>query len=193
MNTLSDNETRLLLSMVDKSAAAVAPDEHADAFEDFADIVRETRTVPGFDPADGDEAAAGMLDVDIYLGVGLALLGQIGLQVLSSMTDLAVRRGVRNVVDLTRRLFRRGPAAGSAVATTGPADGEATTADGEVVLDGEAAAVVDAVSRAVLVQIGGQVPVTPEQIRVIVTIQLRAIAESDIAESDGEPAAPGRP
>src|SRR5262245_14567738 len=107
MKALSEGDLSLLLTMVDRSGRELAPDEHESVFADYAAIALATGTVPGLDTDGRDDSAAGMLDVDIYLGIGLALLGQIGVKVLNTLTDMAVQRGAHSTVDLVGRLFRR--------------------------------------------------------------------------------------
>jgi hypothetical protein len=43
---LDDEQAELILAMVDASAAEVAPDEHADSFDDYADLIRHEHVLP---------------------------------------------------------------------------------------------------------------------------------------------------
>jgi len=94
--------------MVDASAAAVAPGEREDAFEDYADQLRHDRVLPGTAARPADGSAAGIADAYIFLGMGLSFLGQLAFNVLSVATDMAVERGIENAVTYLRERFRKG-------------------------------------------------------------------------------------
>ncbi|MFE6774531.1 hypothetical protein [Streptomyces sp. NPDC057702] len=95
-----------VLTMVDASAAVVAPEERDDLFDEFAEDMRESGRVPGEDSAWDDGADADIADAQVFLGIGLTLLGQIAVKVVSVATDMALERGVRDaaryVVGLAR-------------------------------------------------------------------------------------------
>jgi hypothetical protein len=164
---LNDTELRLLRTMVERSAAVVAPEEYEDDFEDYVAVLEATRTPPGLDPRAGGGASAGILDVDIFLGMGLALLGQTGLKVLETIGEMAIERGARNGMDLARRLFRRRSAA-----------------VGEQPTDPDVVAVLDALTQTVRVAVVRELPITTEQLRLVVTIQVQAIADAGAASTE---------
>jgi hypothetical protein len=94
---LTDEQVELVLSMVRASSAVVAPEEHEDAFDEYAALVRAIKEVPGEEPGVGDKSAAGMFDTGLFLGVGLALLGQIALHILKVAADEAIKEGTKGV------------------------------------------------------------------------------------------------
>ncbi|MEV4511779.1 hypothetical protein AB0K00_22750 [Dactylosporangium sp. NPDC049525] len=58
----SGDRIDLVLRMVDASAAVVAPEDRDEDFDEYADVVRRTGWVPGFDPRSADGTAAGMFE-----------------------------------------------------------------------------------------------------------------------------------
>ena len=141
------DELGLLLAMVDRSGRQVAADEHEDVFEEYRAIALSTGSLPGLGAGTRDPAAAGMLDVDVFLGVGLALLGQIGVQVLAKLGEIAVEKSADGIAGFVRaRLKEKSPLA-------------------------------DAVTAQVVVRLG-DLPVTAEQVKVIVLLQLEAVADA---------------
>ena len=103
VRALSPAETELVLAMVDAAARSVAPEEYHDAFEDYASQARAT----GVPPGTGAAGAAGIADAAIFLGMGLALLGHLGMRVLAVATDMAIKKGLADAGSLARRLLRR--------------------------------------------------------------------------------------
>lgn len=95
-----------VLTMVDASAAVVAPDERDDLLAEFAEDLRETGLIPGVDGAWDDDADADIADAQVFLGIGLTLLGQIAVKVISVATDLAVEHGVREAASYVVGLVR---------------------------------------------------------------------------------------
>ena len=113
----------------------------------------------------GDGTSTELVDVDIYLGIGLALLGQVGVRVLGVVADLAIERSTEGLCRAAAKLVRR--RAGSD-ATPEP------TPEGQVLI----------------VQLSDQVtahlPLTAEQARMIVAVQLAALAEQAPPAEPGE-------
>lgn len=107
VRALSPAETELVLAMVDAAARSVAPEEYHDAFEDYASQARATGVPPGTGIAGADRSAAGIADAAIFLGMGLALLGHLGVRVLAVATDMAIKKGMADAGSLARRLLRR--------------------------------------------------------------------------------------
>lgn len=111
-------EVERLLAMVDASARVVAPEEHEDLFEEFAEEFREGGVVPGADPGPVDDADTGIVDTHVFLGIGLTLLGQIAVKVVSVATDMALERGIREATAYVVKLFRGSDATADEAAAT---------------------------------------------------------------------------
>jgi len=93
--------------MVDASARAMAPEEREDAFDEFAELLRRNKAVPGFDLDASDRSRADIVDASVFLGVGLTLLGIIASKVLSVALDMAIKEGLSGALAALRRHFRR--------------------------------------------------------------------------------------
>ncbi|HKT03253.1 MAG TPA: hypothetical protein VJT31_27305 [Rugosimonospora sp.] len=155
---LTEDQVRLVLAMVDASAAVLAPDERDEDFDEYADVVRRTGRVPGFDPKGSDGSAAGMFDASLFLGVGLAFLGQIAMLTLAKVTDMAIEKGLSSAGELVRRVWRaRGPGA------------EPDSVDG----------LVAELTRRTVAAVGSVEEVPAGQVEVIVTLQVRALVGRD--------------
>lgn len=130
-----------VLAMVDASAALVAPEDRDDLFEEFAAEMRETGQVPGEDGAWDDAADADIADAHVFLGIGLTLLAQVAVKVVSAVTDMAVERGIREAATYLRGLVRgeAGDDTAGAEGGTGGGDGDGTGAPGAHRADGRAA------------------------------------------------------
>lgn len=150
--------------MVDAAGQAFAPDEHEDSFTEYAQLLRRNQALPDVDLGGNDEAATDLLDVGIYLGIGLAVLGQVGLRVLSVVADLAIERSAEGISAAAARLFRR-----------------RRGADADPVLEptAQGAAVILRISEQVATQLGPQIPGGSEQAQLIVTVQLQVLADQD--------------
>ncbi|MFC4054633.1 hypothetical protein ACFOY4_33505 [Actinomadura syzygii] len=107
MQRLDDEQVERILAMVDASAAAVAPDERDDSFDDYADLMRTERILPGTESHPVDDSAAGLADALIFLGMGLTFLGHVAFTVLNVATNMAIERGVENAVTYLRKKFRK--------------------------------------------------------------------------------------
>ncbi|WP_344902246.1 hypothetical protein [Actinomadura meridiana] len=107
MQRLDDDQIEQILAMVDASAAAVAPDEREDSFDDYADLMRHEHVLPGTETQPVDPSAAGIADSFIFLGMGLAFLGQVAFNVLNIATDMAIERGVESAAAFLRRKIRK--------------------------------------------------------------------------------------
>lgn len=92
-SVLTDEQVEQVLVMVDAAAAVVAAAEREDSFDEYAALVRRIRRVPGYDPGAGDGSSAGVVDVSLFLGIGLALLGPIAVQTLNAVAAMAGRFG----------------------------------------------------------------------------------------------------
>jgi hypothetical protein len=108
---LTDEQVEQVLVMVDAAAAVVAAAEREDSFEEYAALVRRIRRVPGYDPAAGDGSSAGVVDVSLFLGIGLALLGPIAVQTLNAVVEMVSRFGHRTdteteSAEIVRRVAR---------------------------------------------------------------------------------------
>lgn len=147
--------------MVDVAGRTFARDEHEDSFDDFALIVRRIQSVPDLDAGGTDEASTDLIDIDIYLGIGLALLGQVGVRVLDAVADMAIERSAQAVCHAAAKLFRRKD--DSLV----PESASEPTPDGQ--------AVIARVRELVVTQL----PLTAEQATMIVTVELAVLAEQD--------------
>ncbi|OAA27789.1 hypothetical protein UG55_1007117 [Frankia sp. EI5c] len=170
-------DVRRLLAMVDASGRRFAPEEHEDFFDDYADIVTGNGALPVFDPGRSDDAATGVLDVDVFLGIGLAVLGQIALRVLAALEDLAADGTVSGVTLFARRLFRRGP-----VDPHDPSAGTETDQARDAAT--EAKVTVDVVAGQLTEQVRVALPtalaVDAAQLQLIVTVQIQALADPQV-------------
>ncbi|AQW55615.1 hypothetical protein ACIQPP_07225 [Streptomyces violaceusniger] len=124
MTELDDAAIERILTMVDASARAVAEDEHEELFEEFAEEARARRRVPGAGEFFDDLSGAPAVDTHVYLTIGLSVLGQIAFTVLSTATDMALQRGLRDAVGYLKRCVRGDAATGG----TGTEEGEDSTA-----------------------------------------------------------------
>jgi hypothetical protein len=100
MRELSDDELQQVLFVVAATAPEHAPAEYEDDFEDYRELARELRRLPG-DPLPEDPSAAGLTDVSVFLGIGLVLLGRVALTVVDEAAKAAANRGFKAV----RQLF----------------------------------------------------------------------------------------
>ncbi|MER8158352.1 hypothetical protein [Streptomyces sp. NPDC094472] len=186
MTELDDAAIERILTMVDASARAVAEDEHEELFEEFAEETRARRRVPGAGEFFDDVSGAPAVDTHVYLTIGLSVLGQIAFTVLSTATDMAVQRGLRDAVGYLRRCLRGDAATGG-------------TADGTDTEDEDSAA---GLARRVTVEVMLPAEVDPATVRAVVRIQAEALIRSEPGPDDGpdgdlddgrDPAGPGRP
>ncbi|KAK1185402.1 hypothetical protein B7755_049405 [Streptomyces sp. NBS 14/10] len=152
MQGARDVDIERILAMVDASAAVVAPEDREDLFSEFAEDMRESGRIPGEDSALADDADAGIADTHVFLGIGLTLLGQIAVKVVSVATDMAVERGIREALTFVVKLFR------------GSEPGEDSPDD-----------VADAVTR----QLAVPAELDEETLRLIVRSQLEAWARAE--------------
>ncbi|MET7935876.1 hypothetical protein [Streptomyces sp. NPDC005322] len=169
MTQLSDAAIERILTMVEASAAAVAADEHEELFEEFAEEMRAGRRVPGAGDFFDDHSGAPAVDTHVCLTIGLSVLGQIAFKVLSTATDMAIERGVRDAVSYLRRSLR------GADAGTGP-DGDSTT-DGT---DGTAP-----LAQRVTVELRLPAEVDADTVRAVVRIQAEALVRSEPGPRSG--------
>ncbi|MFD5385090.1 hypothetical protein ACFWMG_09025 [Streptomyces sp. NPDC127074] len=182
MTELDDAAIERILTMVDASARAVAEDEHEELFEEFAEETRARRRVPGAGEFFDDLSGAPAVDTHVYLTIGLSLLGQIAFTVLSTATDMAVQRGLRDAVGYLRRCLRGDAAPGG----TDTEDEESTAG----------------LARRVTVELLLPPEVDPDTVRAVVRIQAEALIRSEPGPDDepgggpddtADPAGPGRP
>ncbi|MBU3864095.1 hypothetical protein KN815_08395 [Streptomyces sp. 4503] len=183
MTELDDAAIERILTMVDASARAVAEDEHEELFEEFAEETRTRRRVPGAGEFFDDLSGAPAVDTHVYLTIGLSLLGQIAFTVLSTATDMAVQRGLRDAVGYLGRCLRGDSATGG----TDTEQDEDSTAG---------------LARRVTVELLLPPEVDPDTVRAVVRIQAEALIRAEPGP-DGEPgggpddaadpAGPGRP
>ncbi|CDR02569.1 predicted protein [Streptomyces iranensis] len=187
MTGLDDAAIERILTMVDASARTVAEDEHEELFEEFAEEMRAGRRVPGAGEFFDDLSGAPAVDTHVYLTIGLSVLGQIAFTVLSTATEMAVQRGVRDAVGYLKRCLRGDTASG----------GTGTEGGGNE--DGAAG-----LARRVTVELRLPPEVDPATVRAVVRIQAEALIHSesgpepdpdDNADSadSADPAALGRP
>ncbi|MET7762764.1 hypothetical protein [Streptomyces sp. NPDC005336] len=154
MTGLSDAAIERILTMVDASAAAVAAEEHEELFEEFAEEMRAGRRVPGAGDFFDDHSGAPAVDTHVYLTIGLSVLGQIAFKVLSTATDMAIQRGVRDAVAYLRRCLRGA--------------GGDDSADGTAPL-----------AQRVTVELRLPAEVDPDTVRAVVRIQAEALVRSE--------------
>ncbi|MYU09927.1 hypothetical protein GTZ78_04260 [Streptomyces sp. SID8361] len=172
MTELDDAAIERILTMVDASARAVAEDEHQELFEEFAEEMRAARRVPGAGEFFDDLSGAPAVDTHVYLTIGLSLLGQIAFKVLSTATDMAVQRGVRDAVGYLRRCLR----------------GDATEDGTDTREDGDSTA---GLARRVTVELRLPPEVDPDTVRAVVRIQAEALIRSESGPDDGTDDSPG--
>ncbi|MBL1100316.1 hypothetical protein [Streptomyces coffeae] len=166
MTGLSDTTIKRILTMVDASALAVAEEEHEELFEEFAEELRAGRRVPGAGEFFDDTSGAPAVDTHVYLTIGLSVLGQIAFKVLSTATDMAIERGLRDAVGYLTRCLRGGDGG----------EGDDGGEDGTV-----------AIAQRVTVELRLPPEVDPETVRTVVRIQAEALVRS-AGEPAGEPA-----
>ncbi|GAA3353592.1 hypothetical protein GCM10017744_007640 [Streptomyces antimycoticus] len=186
MTELDDAAIERILTMVDASARAVAEDEHEELFEEFTEETRARRRVPGDGEFFDDLSGAPAVDTHVYLTIGLSVLGQIAFTVLSTATDMAVQRGLRDAVGYLRRCLRGDAATGGTAGGTDTEDEDSTAG----------------LARRVTVELMLPPEVDPDTVRAVVRIQAEALSRSepgpdgdlDDGPDDGtDPAGPGRP
>ncbi len=100
MNTDPTLET--LLYLVDSAAKELAPDEHTEAFGDYANLARATGQLPAADEELVDPSDSGFVDGHLFLGVGLAIIGQAAVVVFNTAQQMAAEKGLRNLLELVR-------------------------------------------------------------------------------------------
>ncbi|MBO3678861.1 hypothetical protein [Streptomyces sp. NEAU-YJ-81] len=187
MTELDDAAIERILTMVDASARAVAEDEHEELFGEFAEETRARRRVPGAGEFFDDVSGAPAVDTHVYLTIGLSVLGQIAFTVLSTATDMALQRGLRDAVGYLKRCVRGDAATGG----TDTEEDEDSTAG---------------LARRVTVELMLPPEVDPDTVRAVVRIQAEALIRSEPGPDDGpdgapdgdpddaaDPAGPGRP
>ena len=103
-HTLSVTESEQVVAMVEAAARVVALEEYEDAFDEYARVLRSTRVAPGAARHSSDKSAAGIAETSIFLGVGLAVLGQIATRVLSVASDMAIKKGLTDAAAYLRKL-----------------------------------------------------------------------------------------
>ncbi|MGW0628799.1 hypothetical protein [Streptomyces sp. NPDC002758] len=157
MHSSNAIDVERILAMVDASAAVVAPEDREDLFEEFAEDLRETGRVPGDESAPLDDADAGIADTHVFLGIGLTLLGQLAVKVVSVVTDMAVERGIREAVAFVVKLLR------------GDEPGQPS---------------VDDVADAIAPRLPASAELDEETLRVIVRSQLEAWARAESRQTD---------
>ncbi|MGW5449204.1 hypothetical protein [Streptomyces asiaticus] len=173
MTGLDDAAIERILTMVDASARTVAEDEHEELFEEFAEELRAGRRVPGAGEFFDDLSGAPAVDTHVYLTIGLSVLGQIAFTVLSTATDMAVQRGVRDAVGYLRRCLRGDAASGG----TEPEGGE----------NEDSAA---GLARRVTVELRLPPEVDPATVRTVVRIQAEALIRSEPGPEPGPESGP---
>ncbi|WP_432590175.1 hypothetical protein ABVG11_35750 [Streptomyces sp. HD1123-B1] len=166
MTGLSDTTIERILTMVDASALAVAEEEHEELFDEFAEELRAGRRVPGAGEFFDDTSGAPAVDTHVYLAIGLSVLGQIAFKVLSTATDMAIERGLRDAIGYLTRCLRGGD------------DGEGDDS-GE---DGTAA-----LAHRVTVELRLPPEVDPETVRAVVRIQAEAVVRAASAPPVSRP------
>jgi hypothetical protein len=106
MGSFTAEQAEQILVMVDASAKIIASEERDDAFDEFAELVRRNKAVPGAGPTASDRSRADIVDASIFLGVGLTLLGMIASRALSVALDMAIEEGLTDALAFLRRRFR---------------------------------------------------------------------------------------
>lgn len=104
---LTDAEAEQVLAMVEVAAREVALDEYEDTFGEYSRLLRSVRVVPGAAVRRrADKSAAGIAEAGIFLGVGLGLLGQVAIQVLTTAEDMAITKGLASAAEYLKKVIR---------------------------------------------------------------------------------------
>lgn len=102
---MSEADTELVIAMVDEAGQAVAPDEHRDLFDDYAQLLRTTRVLPAAHPNAADDA--NLPDGTVDFGVGLTLLGQLAGRLLAIAYARAAEEHLTDAATFASTLLRR--------------------------------------------------------------------------------------
>ena len=105
MRSLTPGQVECILQMVHHSAEVAAPEEKEESFDEYSALLRNTRALPDFMPL-ADDAATGLVDTAFLYGVSLAFLGQVAYYLLTKLQEVAVEKGMEEVLDFARqRIF----------------------------------------------------------------------------------------
>lgn len=110
---LGAEEVSSVLAMVDNSARQLCPLEWEDGFSEYAEQVTATSCVPGENLGRMDEGAVGIIDAGVFLGIGLAFLGQVAVHVLWTLTDLGVEKIAESASGRVRAWYRHARGSGN--------------------------------------------------------------------------------
>jgi hypothetical protein len=102
---MSEADTQLVLAMVDEAGQAVAPDEHRDLFDDYAQLLRSTRVLPAAPANASDNSSAA--DGAVVFGIGLALLGHLAARLLAVANARALEEHLPDAAAFVSTLIRR--------------------------------------------------------------------------------------
>jgi hypothetical protein len=96
MRKLQDNEIDVLVLMVSTVAQQMQLDD-ADFIDEFAQVVRKTKSLPVPDAKGRQSSESAFIDTHVLTGIGLGLVALVGTKLVDFLLEKAFEHGFRSV------------------------------------------------------------------------------------------------